>query len=915
MDAVQELLSSGSDSDFLQYVRSGQLRDIDWQISDATSVATASSLVQRLQSAFQSSALHDEAVASLVVQCFHRLLAPELLLLAEKPYNPHFYAIMLQSLAVTAGKISGSIQAFITLHYQKIVPARPAWRRALHRELQAVATGAVRPRRAPGSAAMSTAASVNASAGLLNLSPEAVDVFGPAQFALQMVAKIFTGVTALNQPAHQGMILRQLCPLLMMCTGPGSLPGDPSPYAVLHGNITVALVAGLAACPASLVEVVQFIVTNWPATTAGASTGELLLLHTLDTSLGVLLSGDDMGVSSADRSQIAMLLLPRICSCVQSTNSRIAQRALLFFNDHAKPMRQAWVAAGGSTLKKLVDALTYAPLHSELHWNATVNRMTAAVLRGLLEDSPDVVRKLVKQAVEGRPGGAPKSKFSVQASFPQAHAEFTKFATSVPSSVAHAAMLNAAAAAAPEPAPAVPVKQSPVDYVLSQLDAASGVAAGGVRDTQLSPQQATLASVSNDAEFLSDEPKLLPSLQFLDLAFGHELGRGNFSTVKFAKAIRPGASADSWPCYAVKCIAAEVLAGESYARNVDQELAVLRTLTHPGIARCVAAFQRQGSAYLVLEYAGGGDLHTALVKHGSLSVRTAAWILAEMVTALAHVHDQGWAFGDFKTENIVFTTSGHAKLTDAGGARPLPGPAGEKARALLRASRGIAAGLRSGHWAASAEESVDRVAPSSSSASDAGEADDEDDLGQIEATLMYLAPECVHGAAPSAAADAWALGCVAYFVLTGRPPVWAAEDADMPAAVVSFDQEQLTHWPEDTPASAKSLVHQLLSRAPEERLPAAGMSGLLQHPFFAEMGVPAADELYSSAVPEFSPGAVTSQAGAAWTRRQYSTMFAPMPAAVDVSDAVQSRRAAAADSGRENAWQEQDLERSSGWKS
>jgi hypothetical protein len=51
---------------------------------------------------------------------------------------------------------------------------------------------------------------------------------------------------------------------------------------------------------------------------------------------------------------------------------------------------------------------------------------------------------------------------------------------------------------------------------------------------------------------MGDVPILLPNLKFHDLVFGHELGTGAFSTVKYARLIVKGQSQSSWPEYAVK---------------------------------------------------------------------------------------------------------------------------------------------------------------------------------------------------------------------------------------------------------------------------------------------------------------------------------------------------------------------------
>jgi hypothetical protein len=51
---------------------------------------------------------------------------------------------------------------------------------------------------------------------------------------------------------------------------------------------------------------------------------------------------------------------------------------------------------------------------------------------------------------------------------------------------------------------------------------------------------------------LSESPMLLPDLKFHDLVFGHELGSGAFSTVKYARRIIKTLTRSLWPEYAVK---------------------------------------------------------------------------------------------------------------------------------------------------------------------------------------------------------------------------------------------------------------------------------------------------------------------------------------------------------------------------
>ena len=79
-----------------------------------------------------------------------------------------------------------------------------------------------------------------------------------------------------------------------------------------------------------------------------------------------------------------------------------------------------------------------------------------------------------------------------------------------------------------------------------------------------------------------------------------------------------------------------------YERSINREIAVLQTLTHPGIARLISSFHFQDGAYLVLEYASRGDLHTLLMKNGLLNEESARFVVGEVVAALWSIHGKGF---------------------------------------------------------------------------------------------------------------------------------------------------------------------------------------------------------------------------------------------------------------------------------
>lgn len=94
----------------------------------------------------------------------------------------------------------------------------------------------------------------------------------------------------------------------------------------------------------------------------------------------------------------------------------------------------------------------------------------------------------------------------------------------------------------------------------------------------------------------------------------------------------------------------------------------------------VSSFHYRGSAYLVLEYAQRGDLHTFLLKcghqshahsshHGSIGgylMQHHAWlrfVVGEIAAAVQVLHAHGFVYNDLKPENVLLTEMGHVKVS------------------------------------------------------------------------------------------------------------------------------------------------------------------------------------------------------------------------------------------------------------
>lgn len=69
---------------------------------------------------------------------------------------------------------------------------------------------------------------------------------------------------------------------------------------------------------------------------------------------------------------------------------------------------------------------------------------------------------------------------------------------------------------------------------------------------------------------------------------------------------------------------------------------------------------------MILDYAAGGDMSSALQKERKFKEEKAVLYLAEIVLALEYLHARDVIYRDLKPDNVVFDAQGHAMLTDFG---------------------------------------------------------------------------------------------------------------------------------------------------------------------------------------------------------------------------------------------------------
>jgi hypothetical protein len=244
-----------------------------------------------------------------------------------------------------------------------------------------------------------------------------------------------------------------------------------------------------------------------------------------------------------------------------------------------------------------------------------------------------------------------------------------------------------------------------------------------------------------------------------------ELGAGGMATVYRALDIRHRRDV------AIKVLHADVAASIGPERFL-REIEIAAGLAHPHITPLLDSGEAEGLLYYVMPVVDGPSLRDRLRREGELPVEDAVAILSDVLDALAYAHGRGIVHRDVKPENVLLAGS-HAQLTDFGIAKALH----EAARGAPLTATGIGVG-----------------------------------------TPAYMAPEQAAGD-PQAdhRADLYAVGVVAYEMLTGAPPFAGAAPQQLIAAHLARTAEPLGAVRPSVPPAIAAAVMRCLEKRPADR--------------------------------------------------------------------------------------------------
>jgi serine/threonine protein kinase len=249
------------------------------------------------------------------------------------------------------------------------------------------------------------------------------------------------------------------------------------------------------------------------------------------------------------------------------------------------------------------------------------------------------------------------------------------------------------------------------------------------------------------------------------------LGQGGMATVYRATQEEPRRAV------ALKVVRADHASDAGYRERFLAEKDTLAALEHPSIVPIYAAGESNGVLFIAMRLIDGPDLAARLAATGPMSLRDTVDTLRPIADAVDHAHESGVIHRDLKPSNVILDRRGRPYLTDFGLGKSVDRP-----RDL--SVTGIALG-----------------------------------------TLDYMAPEQFSGPIEPALAnriDVYALGCLAYACLTGKPPFRAAGPQQVMYGHLEGPVPSVHQLRPDLPPAVDVAIGRALAKKPVDRYSTAG---------------------------------------------------------------------------------------------
>jgi serine/threonine-protein kinase len=211
---------------------------------------------------------------------------------------------------------------------------------------------------------------------------------------------------------------------------------------------------------------------------------------------------------------------------------------------------------------------------------------------------------------------------------------------------------------------------------------------------------------------------------------------------------------------------------EDAARRFEREAKVGASLSHPNLVTVFDTVADDEGVLIVMEYVEGENL-SELMGRERVPPEQAVSIIRQVAGALDHAHQAGVVHRDVKPANILITPDGKTKLVDLG--------------------------------IATASERTQITA-----------------VGTVLGTPSYMAPEQLEVGAITKAVDIYALGAVAFELLSGRKARQGRTPVEIAHRIANEPVPDIREAWSDAPPAAATALSQAMAQDPDLRPQSAG---------------------------------------------------------------------------------------------
>jgi tRNA A-37 threonylcarbamoyl transferase component Bud32 len=234
---------------------------------------------------------------------------------------------------------------------------------------------------------------------------------------------------------------------------------------------------------------------------------------------------------------------------------------------------------------------------------------------------------------------------------------------------------------------------------------------------------------------------------------------------------------------ALKVLSREVTGDSERRRRFLREAQSAAAVTHPAIAQIYDVDEVDGVIFIAMELVEGRTVrHT--VGAGDLDLLGAVDIALQVASGLAKAHEAGIVHRDIKSDNVMVTPDGHAKLLDFGLAK-LVAPDPDSPASDEMVTRGVSS------------------APTQ--------------LGTVLGTIAYMSPEQARGRSVDQRSDIFSMGVMIYEMSTGTMPFEGTSPVDTMHAIAFDEARPVTQIRPGLPPDLQRVVSRCLRKRPEDR--------------------------------------------------------------------------------------------------